>query len=416
MAEKLYAPQIDRYVECFSRRGHNGNGDITYDDESYTFLNQFFDELHKISPISKNGCRELYVCAERGGIEAFGNFDDWYDSDCGDTYEKFEQEWKAFYPKEKKWYHIVAVDNEEGYQAVVVNNRLVLEVRPSKEKGYPHDLKEFTQWLLESAKQCIRDIRHGTYMSFVRDNLPDEYKTGTILQSELWEIYPEDRTEFFEGLSDDDIGEILRLIDEQPKDSYKPSGRIKSMTANDFYKYCAIGYEAMSYKTYGMTPKELYFRYADGRDEELSSIDLDSETAFREWLKFGGRGYGHPWEVSRGGNSTHIDFQVDVDSDGYYFFLAGANRSNETLKFYLALSRAGLPVYLYQADVFKKRIQGTEKVGIVPINVIPKYRSGDFPGENIISYMNLPIENSERIASKCVWQDIKEVHLISEED
>ena len=93
----------------------------------------------------------------------------------------------------------------------------------------------------------------------------------------------------------------------------------------------------MSYKTYGMTPKELYFRYADGRDEELSSIDLDSETAFREWLKFGGRGYGHPWEVSRGGNSTHIDFQVDVDSDGYYFFLAGANRSNETLKFYLAL-------------------------------------------------------------------------------
>ena len=66
-------------------------------------------------------------------------------------------------------------------------------------------------------------------------------------------------------------------------------------------------------------------------------------------------------EVSRGGNSTHIDFQVDIDSDGYYFFLAGANRSNETLKFYLALSRAGLPVYLYQADVFKKRIQGTEK-------------------------------------------------------
>ena len=201
MTEKLYAPQIDRYVECFGRRGYNGNGDITYDGESYTFLNQFFDELHKITPISENGCRELFVCAERGGIEAFGNFDDWYDSDCGDTYEEFEQEWKAFYPKEKKWYHIVAIDNEDGYQAVVVNNRLVLEVRPSKEKGYPHDLKEFTQWLLESAKQCIRDIRHGTYMSFVRDNLPDEYKTGTILQSELWEIYPEDRTEFFEGLS-----------------------------------------------------------------------------------------------------------------------------------------------------------------------------------------------------------------------
>ena len=59
MTEKLYAPQIDRYVECFGRRGYNGNGDITYDGESYTFLNQFFDELHKITPISENGCREF---------------------------------------------------------------------------------------------------------------------------------------------------------------------------------------------------------------------------------------------------------------------------------------------------------------------------------------------------------------------
>ena len=122
-------------------------------------------------------------------------------------------------------------------------------------------------------------------------------KPGQFYRANYGKYIPKTELNFFEGLSGDDIEEILRLIDEQPKDSYKPSGRIKSMTANDFYKYyCAIGYEAMSYKTDGMTPKELYFRYADGRDEELSSIDLDSETAFREWLKFGGRGYGHPWK------------------------------------------------------------------------------------------------------------------------
>ena len=105
-----------------------------------------------------------------------------------------------------------------------------------------------------------------------------------------------------------------------------------------------------------------------------------------------------------------------MDSDGYYFYLAGANRANETLKFFLAISKSGLPVYLYKADIFKRRMQGTEKIGVVPSNIIPKYRSGDFPGEDIISFMNLPIENPERVASKCVWQDIKEVKLISEED
>ncbi len=161
-------------------------------------MNQFLMSYIKITPISENGCRELFVCAERGGIEAFRKF-----LTIGMILtavihmRSLNRSGKRSTRKRKKWYHIVAVDNEDGYQAVVVNNHLVLEVRPSKEKGYPHDLKEFTQWLLESAKQCIRDIRHGTYMSFVRDNLPDEYKTGTILQSELWEIYPEDRAEFF---------------------------------------------------------------------------------------------------------------------------------------------------------------------------------------------------------------------------
>ena len=50
------------------------------------------------------------------------------------------------------------------------------------------------------------------------------------------------------------------------------------------------------------------------------------------------------------------------------------------------------------------------------MNVIPKYCRNYFPDEKIILYMNLPIENPEEVAKKCVWQDIKEVHLIKTED
>lgn len=418
MNEKVYAPQIDSYIEMYGRRGYNGANNITYDEESYTLLNSFFKELHKISPISENGCREIWVCAERGNIEAYGDYYEWFDSGAGESFEEFEKEWKEFYPHETKWYNIEAVDTEDGFQAVVVNNILVIEIRPDTEKGYPHNIKPFTSWLLKSVKECIIALKNGTYLDNVRNNLPDEHKTGTILQSELWDIYPEDRTEFFDGLSDIDIEEIKSFIEKQPKMGYKPNGRIKSVTANDFYNFCSIGYKAMSYKWYGMTPKEQYYKYSDGRDEELSTIDPDSEKAFREWLTFGGRGYGHPWEVCRGGNTTHISLQVDLDDDGYYLHLAGSSygRANETLKFFLALSRAKLPVFLHDADIFTQRLQGTEKVGIVPMNVIPKYCSSYFPNERVISYMNLPIENPEVVARKCVWQDIKEVYLIETED
>lgn len=109
MSEKLYAPQIDSYIEWYGRRGYNGTNNITYDEESYTILNTFFEELHKISPISENGCREIWVCAERGNIEAYGNYDEWYESGAGESYEEFENEWKEYYPLETKWYGTMSI-------------------------------------------------------------------------------------------------------------------------------------------------------------------------------------------------------------------------------------------------------------------------------------------------------------------
>ena len=115
MAVKLYAPQIDRFRHQFGHLGFSTSNGITYDDETYRLLNLFFIELRKISPIAENGCREIWVCAERGNIEAYGNYEEWYD--CGDVenYEEFEKSWLADYPNETKWYHIEAVETETGF-------------------------------------------------------------------------------------------------------------------------------------------------------------------------------------------------------------------------------------------------------------------------------------------------------------
>lgn len=58
---------------------------------------------------------------------------------------------------------------------------------------------------------------------------------------------------------------------------------------------------------------------------------------------------------------------------------------------------------------------GTEKVGVVPQDIIPKYCHGYFSKEDIISFINLPYENTEKVAERCIWQDIREIKLISKE-
>ena len=209
----------------------------------------------------------------------------------------------------------------------------------------------------------------------------------------------------------------ITFVTKQEENGGKIYDRLHAMTANDFYKYCAVGYTEMGYDIGAMTPKEQYYRYADGRDGKLAEINGNSPEEFAEWLN-GSDWHGtHPWEVCRGGNSTHISLYVCCDDCGFYFGLAGSSysRSTETIKFYLALCRAGIPVVISDGKKLIERVMGTEKVGVVPQDIIPKYCHSYFPKEDIISFINLPYENTEKVAERCIWQNIREIKLISKE-
>ena len=108
-----------------------------------------------------------------------------------------------------------------------------------------------------------------------------------------------------------------------------------------------------------------------------------------------------------------IDLQVVEDARGYFLFLAGDawNRTIETVKFYLALTRANIPVYLAKAHLLADRLAEKEKIGIVPEGVFPSYCESWFPGENIIDYMNLPDEDREKFLPYCTWYEEKTVAL-----
>ena len=174
-------------------------------------------------------------------------------------------------------------------------------------------------------------------------------------------------------------------------------------------------YAANNYDGQAFAPKAQYYRHADGRDDGLKKIDPDSAEAFADWLENREKG-GHPWEVCRGGNSTHVSLYVGLGrvAEGCYHLALAAKsygRCVEAIKFYLALKHAGLPVIIYGAEFIKKRLLGLERVGIVPNEVMPFYCHSRFPGEDVDSFRHLNHENPDAEIALIEWQPIKPVKL-----
>ena len=224
-------------------------------------------------------------------------------------------------------------------------------------------------------------------------------------------LYPEEKESFFEALTQEDVDEFLATGTED----CTGLPELKEMTANDFYRFCALGYAANNYDGQAFALKAQYYRHADGRDDGLKKIDPDSAEAFADWLENREKG-GHPWEVCRGGNSTHVSLYVGLGrvAEGCYHLALAAKsygRCVVAIKFYLALKHAGLPVIIYGAEFIKKRLLGLERVGIVPNEVMPFYCHSRFPGEDVDSFRHLNHENPDAEIALIEWQPIKPVKL-----
>lgn len=418
MSEKMKLPGVRHYQRYLSSDLRQTYGSYSYGEETNKLLDELFELVHVIAPCGKPNLRELWFRAERGTPEDYGDVNELIE--CGDyeTPEDFMEDWKWQFPNEVEWFNFATAEDEGiEFRAVYLGHKIVIAQRLSKEsEPYRHDISEFVQWMIDSLKECISMLKDGTYNDFVRDNLPPEHRTGTILRKYYWDVWPEHREEFFKNISKEDVEEFCKYAYAQGDE--KTLGYLKKMTANDFYRFCAMGYAENHYEGCDKSPKEQYYLHADGRDEGLSEIDPDSPEEFQKWYHDDRLRGGHPWEVCRGGNSTHVAlYACHIDGEGYYLALAGSawNRTIETVKFYLALRRAGLPVYVSEAKLLADRLLEKEKIGIVPDGVFPDYCSNFFQDEKIIDFMNLPYEDTEKFLPYCVWQDIKPVHLIDSE-
>ena len=162
---------------------------------------------------------------------------------------------------------------------------------------------------------------------------------------------------------------------------------VATMTAADYFSYCKIAYLAGKRKDEtidaSLSGREMYERYADGRDEGLLDIDESSEQEFADWIdrKHPKRGIGgHPWEIKRGGNTTHIDLSVRRPSvhqkENFKIELNGASigRMVETMQMLLAIHEASLPISIHDPEGVRNRLLGQDNIGIIPCH-LPLHRA-----------------------------------------
>ena len=111
------------------------------------------------------------------------------------------------------------------------------------------------------------------------------------------------------------------------------------------------------------------------RHEGLLDIDPASKQEFADWIdgthpKRGGGG--HPWEIKRGGNTTHIDLIVSHPSSyrqkGFKVEVRGESigRMVETMSMFLAIHESKLPISISNPESVRKRLLAQDNIGILP--------------------------------------------------
>lgn len=410
MSELMKAPRIKHWIHVL--RG----GKMVFDKETNEEIDKVFELLHLIAPCGNDERRDIWLKAERGTVEDYDDYEYLKEEEIVDSYDAFLRMWQEDYPDEMNWFHLVTLERDD-YRAIFLGRELIYQSRVyEKHDVYEYELKELFVWMESAVKNCVEGLQNETYNSDVKNNLAFRQRTGTISRKDYWELFPDIKESYLADISEEEIQLFVRNIEEQ-KDGEPVGSYLTDMTAGKFYEYCAIGYKANQYEHLeGLTAKEQYYKKADGRDEGLSELNIDSAEEFEAWYNDKHRGGGHPWEVCRGGNSTHIDLYVNHNERGFFLSVRGKawTRSIEAIKFYNALRAEGVAVYLHDAKGITDRLLGRDRLGIVPEHVIPSYCEAWFPGIEILDFMNLPYEQDEYelMLPKITWLEEQEQKLL----
>lgn len=384
----MHAPEVERYMRMFGKYWEVM--DVT--DSTANKVDELFETLDVIEPDGDVKYREIWIRANRGPIDEFGNYKRMKEEGEVKNRKDFKKYWKECYPGEDVWFHLHTQDSGE-YRIVAMNYAGIMVFGPSRRKGW-YDMTRYFDWMIGAVKDSARLVRDGTYVSTLETQVDFHDRHGIVSRSDYWRAFPNEREDFIEDLTQDDIDEFSRVVAKLRENADEsPVGRLRGMTVNDYYGFCSEAYKACGYSDLeGLSLREKYEANADGRDDGLGEINPDSQDAFREWFLSCGHG-AHPWEIGRYGTALFVHH----DDDGFSLEVYGSapGCSVEATKMFLALARKGLPVGIRDGSKMVARYHGKDMIGIVPRGILPVHCEHWFSDVDVLDCINLPMEESE---------------------
>jgi hypothetical protein len=414
----FFAPEIDAVVKDL-----NSNSDLI-NQNIFEILAGIYNTFSCVKPIGDDDIRQIWIEVERGSIENFGDFEEYVESGEVNSLDEFLELWKAYYPEKTKWYKFqTAKFRDDLYfyfgdkQIFTINNQLQTVSR-SKYCQNLASFELFVQWLSERIIEEISKLKIDptAYNQYIQKNLPWTKRVGRIKRIDFWNILGTETLRPDIGLGEKLISELKDAISVMKE---KEIQLVQEMTANKFFRICEICFDSNDYfkkRKETLTPREKYISMADGRDAGLRNINGDSPQAFSEW--YTGNSFGaHPWEICRGGNSTHISLFVSIYNGRWAIRLAGSSimRVEETARMAVALYQNNIPFELSDAEQIANMVTGTDFIGIVPDNVTPRYCHSLFPPEDqIIDFMNFGFDMDIRskIIEKTYFYPLKKIEIV----
>jgi hypothetical protein len=302
--------------------------------------------------------------------------------------------WNIFFPdKSKKWHHLQVTRYKHTYYLFLLDGEAGgLEVNPGKglhaldppgisARRLERDEQIAAVWgpLITPARNWLKVIRKDWIKANQRIRLeyPLRCRYGiaphSVIHTSLPGIYRLDKE-----VGEKNTWKLVDLVESgfflNAENTIAPS-----LNAADYCEYCRIAYQAGKRRgetiPSSLSGRELYKRYADGRHDGLLDLDPDSAQEFGDWIdgRHPKRGVGgHPWEIKRGGNTTHIDLIVSRPStyqpDGFRVELQGQSISRlaETIRMFLAIHKTGRPISIADPEGVRRRLLSQDTIGIVP--------------------------------------------------
>ncbi|MCM1130693.1 MAG: hypothetical protein NC310_09000 [Roseburia sp.] len=405
---KLAAPKIDRFK-------HYNYKSIIVDQKTIAILDDMFDCL--ISNIKQASKGEdyyfsFYYEAKKGSIKDFYSYEECVDYYEISTYEEYQKLWEEEYPKESYWYYFEfrkVIYNNKKYYIIAINNHIILNVDPLNARGWEENKEELVSFTYEIVKDFVRLAKETDYNDYVQTNLDYELREGILLLKDFWEIEPEQKKNYFSQLSSIDIHDFIKRAKSQ---SNEQLSLIKDMTSSKYYEICKLAYNAIGKGDNNITPKELFYKNADGRDQGLCKIDEHSLEAFNNWYKESKHHFDHTFEILPGRSFYRADLYIIDKDDGYYLGLSGNNfwTCLDVIKIYMALIKNNIPVILYDVELITKRLVGDSYLAIISKGKTT-YGYHNVLGYSLIDSLELPEEKRNLYIEKTIWEELPKIEL-----